>query len=185
VKILLKVLVVGVVSCMTWLMTSSIIARQAIRTSPIQSVKSLQVTDVIAPGKLPPPLPVKLGVSGAFAEAYLRSSKVSVEGGMATVDAHVSMADRRQGMAYIWRLRAVDNLERPLNGHVYDQQIFSMEVNGQKEVTFHDILEVPQGTYRVELVLHEFRQGTGLAFLDDDKMARAAEMIRVVHLPKK
>ena len=181
-KIASRVFVACIASYLTWLTTASIMARPAApRSAPDQTetrVKTTVSKDGAAPAK-----PIALGKSRAIAEAHLRSSKVNIADGSATVDAHVSMLDKRPGVTYVWRLRAVNSAEQPLNGQVYDKQIFAMEANGQKEVDFHEVMAVPQGTYRIELVLYEMAPGMGMDFLNDDKAALGREMIRVVHLP--
>ncbi len=183
-KVFLKVLILGLVSCATWLATATIMAQYQNRKVSARPVPLTSVSTIQTLSTTPPAIPIELGKSGAFAEAHLRSFKITVDKGVATVNAHVSLADQRKGMSYIWRLRVVDFREAPIAGRVYDQQIFSVEVNGQKEATFHDVIEVPFGARRVELVLYEKAQGNDLSFLNDDSTARGHEMIRVVQLQK-
>jgi hypothetical protein len=185
-RILPKVLILSIVCFLTWWTTRAIVAQQPSRRSPVHpavvepSAKTIATTTEIKPDS--EFTPIKLGKSGAFVEAHLRSGNISVEGGVATVKAQVSLADKRKGVSYVWRLRVVDPQDNPLAGQVYGQQIFSVEANNQKEVDFQDFVEVPPGARRIELVLYGKPTGKDLSFLDDASTARGYQMIRLVKL---
>ncbi len=179
------------VCVLTWMLTSSMFAQQPRKQKPQSSISTRtfvnpptsvsKVTTVERdPGVTIPP--VKLGTSQWFAEAHMRSGEIILANGLAKVRAHVSMADRRKGMMYLWRLRVVDPQEIPLAGRVYDDQIFAMDSNGQKEIDFEEKVEVPLGARRIELVLYEKPPGKDLSFLENDDTARANQMIRLVRL---
>jgi hypothetical protein len=186
-KIFLKVVVFAFISFATWVVTSALLSAQQkpsksrsreiqVQSAP-RSFESIRALNNPAPA-----IQGKMGASGALAEAHIRSNLITIADGFATVKAHVSLFDKRPGMSYIWRLRVVDNQENPLTGRVYDQQIFSVEVNGEKEVDFEDVIAVPPGYHRVELVLYEKAPLNDLSFLDDDKVAKGYESIRIVKL---
>jgi hypothetical protein len=191
-KVLSKLVVFTLVCCLTWMATSAIVTQQKKRKPVVQAGQESKVniagpalTDSIKILKDSPRIvPMKLGASSAIAEAYLRSNKFTIEDNVASADVHVSLSDKRPGMFYVWRLRIVDSQEKPLAGKVYDQQLFSVDENGLKEVDFQDSIAVPPNAYRIELVLYEKAPWNDLSFLDNDLLAKSYERMRAVKLLK-
>lgn len=188
---LLKAVVFSVVCFFTWVATTALIAQQpakrmiGVKSASKADTSPTSVSSNLVKSKFDPKLtrpPIKLGVSGALAEAHLRSSNISVEDGMAIVAAHVSIADKRPGVSYVWRLRVVDPNQNPMAGQLYDQQMFTVGANGQREVDFADTVQVPPGARRVELVLYQKAPNSDLSFLDNDETAQGQETIRIVKL---
>ena len=179
----LKALVFCLASYATWAATSAIVGQPRRADASAQPVQAA-VSSVKKFSTTQPPPPIPLGASGAYAEYYLRSHQISVQDGMATIKAHVSLADQRPGISYVWRARVVDSREEPLAGTVYDQQMFSVEANGQREADFTDVIDVPPGAARVELSLFAVFPGEDLSFLDDQSKWRQHEQIRAVKLLK-
>jgi hypothetical protein len=184
-KIAFKALILSMVCVATWAVTSSLMEQRQAKAMPApdrpsRNPEALSEKSVKATGHPSPQ--AMLGTSGALAEVHLRSHAIEVADGWATASAHVSIADKRPGMSYIWRFRVVDSGNAPLSGFVYDQQMFSVEANGEKEVDFKDVIAVPPGSRRVELVLYRKAPSEDLSFLDNDDAARARQVIRAVKL---
>ncbi len=185
-RFLLRIAVLASVSVVTWMMTAPLVAQYQKRTRPEQSAQ-LPPTEAgtRARGSVAATAPTaaaRLGSLGGIAEVHLRSSEIVVGDGMAAVSAHVSIADKREDMGYVWRVRVLDAQDHPLAGQVYHQQIFNVEANGQREADFKDVVDVPEGAKLVELALYNVAPGSDLSFLDDGQKAFAAMTIRTVKL---
>ena len=148
-----KIVVETMVSLATWLATRAILAQHGNRAKPTSNQDITTPSPLTATTKLlqrtlnpiPNQNPIQLGAPGVVAEAHLKFFQVDLEAGIATVHAHASLGDHRSLSAYVWRLRVTDDQWQPLAGRVYEEQVFSMEANHQKEASFEDVVEIPAG----------------------------------------
>ena len=165
---------------LVWLTTTAILAQQRGKAVPPKPVDSmLRTRDIRAnlskkgANQAQPAEPV-------IAMSHLDDFDLTIDGDQVQVSAKVSMSDRRPGISYIWRLRAMD-----LQGHTvgdlwYDQQIFQVTKDEVATPTFRDSTRLPAGASRVQITLYEFPTGTDLATLTDEKRSPAFPVARGV-----
>ncbi len=174
-RIALKSLAVVVVSFVTWMATSTILAQMA-RNAPNIPTFTGTVSAGTVVGHTQTPKPQH--GAGTVAAMSMPQFEVVATDGMAIVTAQADMFDRRPGMAYAWRLRVISPGPSTFAKFVYDKQVFGMEDDGQMESQFTDSIVVPPGKSLVELSLYAFSKGTNLKFLDDEKNAEGYLAVR-------
>jgi hypothetical protein len=186
-KFLMKATVFCAVCLLTWAATHSIMAQQRVRprASAAQVITTGRDVKTLSEGQInATSTRIPVGQPGMVAEAHVRNGGIFIEDGVATAMAHVSLSDTRGGMSFVWRFQVVGKDGKKLAGQVYDQQIFTLEANGQREVDFSDFVAFPPDADRVELVLYRLNPGEDLSVIDDKDQARYHQVVRLVKLPK-
>lgn len=93
---------------------------------------------------------------------HLDAMNVSMENGRVVANARASLFDRRNDVAYVWNLAAIDESTRETVAQkLYKDQIFDFAGGRNAHPTFSDGLDLPAGRYRVMLTLYEVPRNTG------------------------
>jgi hypothetical protein len=114
------------------------------------------------------------------ARSQMNQVKVQAAGDQVVIAAAAGIIDRRPDTAYVWWVRILDPKGKAVRfAKRYDSQAIWPRRGRELHPTFTDILRpsLPPGNYRVEVALYQIPPKTGLAGLDDPKVARSLVMM--------
>jgi hypothetical protein len=195
----LKYLFVVFVIALTYLATSSIMARVKtpvlasprtpglMEEAPRLSIKTADEGEAVP--RMVLPANHQIVDRPVIASFSLKGFSVATKGADAIVTASIEVTDSRDGMSHIWRLRTFPENESEPIKHAYFNQIFQVDPTRQNSFDFKEIVELTPGAHKVQLALYSFKPGTDLGFLDDDQTAMAYQTLsaseRIVINPMK
>lgn len=105
--------------------------------------------------------------------------KADASAGVATYSAKFYFYETRPGLRFRWTLNVYDPaLKTRFVTRAYNKQIFTPRLGKVQILTFDESVELLDGNYRFELVLHAIPDGVDVSVLDDPKVAESMKVFR-------
>lgn len=127
---------------------------------------------------VPPGMPIRKSDS-SFALAHFRvpDMEVTTEGRLVTIAARAYIMDKRQNSEYMWGLRVHKGrrLGNVVSERPYSHQKFRKLAELEATPTFTEQIQLPPGTYQLQVILYDLPVGFDLSRLKDRKVAQNYE----------